>query len=91
MEASQLDTFICEHETFPIASKFKSSIIGILNYCKPNYIENIYVVEFKKRGTASQERINILQGEDDESISLWMSMQPQEEDKEEQNKEMTKA
>ena len=36
MEASELDTFICEHETCPVASKFKSSIIGILNYCKTN-------------------------------------------------------
>ena len=91
MAASELDTFICEHETCPVASKFKSSIIGILNYCKTNYIENIYVVEFKERGTAAQERTNILQGEDDEIISLEMPMQIQEEDKEEQKKEDDKS
>jgi hypothetical protein len=73
MTAYQLDTFVREHEIFSVASKFKSSIIGILNYCKTNCMENIYVVEFKK-GTTAQERTNIWPGEDNESIILRMPM-----------------
>jgi hypothetical protein len=41
--------------------------------------ENIYVVDTRMR--AAQESTNILQEEDDESLSLGMPMSPQEEDK----------
>jgi hypothetical protein len=49
----------------------------ILNYYITNFIENVYVVDFNKRFMAAQESTNILQEEDDKSISLGMSMQPQ--------------
>jgi hypothetical protein len=79
MVAFELYTFISEHENFPIASKFKSVINFILNYCITGFIQNIYVVDFSKRGMYTQECTNILQG-------LGMPMQTQEEDKEEQKK-----
>jgi hypothetical protein len=83
MAAYELETFIYEHEIYPIASKFQSAVTNILDYYLTNFKENIYVVDFIKRGMAAQESTHILQREDDESISLGMPMQPQEEDKEE--------
>jgi len=85
MAAYELYTFINEHETCPVASKFKDLIGGILNLCIIEFDENIYVVDTRMR--AAQESTNILQEEDDESLSLGMPMSPQEEDKEEQKKE----
>jgi hypothetical protein len=55
MEAYKLETFIYKHETCPIASKFKSVINVILNYCITNFIENIYVVDFNKKDIVAQE------------------------------------
>ena len=85
--AYELNTFIDEHETCPIASQSKNTIAIILNIC------------IRKR--FAQGRSNILQEEDDENISLeeevceeddknlslGMPMQPQEEDNDEQNDE----
>ena len=72
MAAFELETFIDEnYETSVVASKFKSVITLIINYCITNFMDNIYAVDFNKRGTAAQENTNILQ-EDDESISLGM-------------------
>ena len=96
MADCELNTFIDEHETYPIASQFKDLIAIILDLCINEFDENIYVVDTRKR--AAQERSNILQEEDDENISLeeevceeddknlslGMPMQPQEEDNEEQ-------
>jgi len=74
MAAYELETFIDEnYETRVVASKFKSVITLIINYCITNFMDNIYVVDFNKRGTAAQESTNILQEEeDDKSISLGM-------------------
>jgi hypothetical protein len=47
-------------------------------------MDNIYVVEYNKRVKVAQKSTNILLREGDEIIRLGMSMQPQEEDKEEQ-------
>ena len=82
MAAYELYTFIDEHETCPIASQFKVLIATILDLCIVEFNENIYVVDTRKR--AAQESSNILQEEDDKSLSLGMPMQPQEEGKEEQ-------
>ena len=67
----------------------------ILNNCRNEFDENIYVIDTTKRAT--QERSNVLQEEDenisleekvceedDKRLSLGMPMQPQEEDNEEQ-------
>jgi len=85
MAAYELYTFIDEHETCPIASQFKVLIATILDLCIVEFNENIYVVDTRKR--AAQESSNILQEEDDKSLSLGMPMQPQEEDNEEQKDE----
>ena len=47
-------------------------------------MENIYVVDYNKRGIASQESTNVLQEEDDKSISLGTPMYLQEEVNDEQ-------
>ena len=78
MAAYELYTFIDEHDTCPIASQFKVLIATILDLCIVEFNENIYVVDTRKR--AAQESSNILQEEDDKSLSLGMPMQPQEED-----------
>ena len=89
MAAYELNTFIDEHETCPIASQYKDLIVIILNICRNEFDENIYVIDTTKRAT--QGRSNVLQEEDDENISLeeeiceeedknlslGMSMQPQ--------------
>ena len=82
MAAYELDNFINEHETCRIASMFKDMVTPILDLCMDEFDENIYVVDTRRR--AAQARTNILQGEDDESLSLGMPMQPQEEGNEEQ-------
>ena len=93
MAAYELNTFIDEHETCPIASECKVSITNLLNICRNNFDENIYVIDTTKRSGS-----NVLQEEDDEnmsleedvceeddqSLSLGMPIQPQEEDNEEQ-------
>ena len=78
MAAYELYTFIDEHETCPIASQFKVLIATILDLCIVEFNENIYVVDTRKR--AAQESSNILQEEDDKSLSLGMPVQPQEDD-----------
>jgi hypothetical protein len=78
MAAYELYTFIDEHETCPIASQFKVFIANILDLCILEFNENIYVVDTRKR--AAKESSNILQEEDDKSLSLGMPVQPQEDD-----------
>jgi hypothetical protein len=74
-------------KTCPVASKSIILITTILDLCIGDFSENISTVDFNKRVRASQENTNILQGEDDEGITLGMPMQPQQDDKEEQKKE----
>ena len=71
MAAYELYTYIDEHETCPIASKFKVFITNLLNLCINEFDENIYIVDTRKR--AAQERSNVLQEEDDENINLCVS------------------
>jgi hypothetical protein len=40
MEVYELETFIYEHETCPVASEFESPITNILDYCITNFTEN---------------------------------------------------
>jgi RNase H-fold protein (predicted Holliday junction resolvase) len=48
-------------------------------------MDNIYVVDFNKRGTAApQKTTNILQEKGDKEIILGMPMHPQEEENDEQ-------
>ena len=54
MATYELYTFIEEHETCPIASKFKVFITNLLNLCINEFDENIYVVDTRKR--AAQEK-----------------------------------
>ena len=68
MAAYELNTFIDQHETCPIASQYKDLIVIILNICRNEFDENIYVIDTTKR--AIQERSDVLQEEDDENISL---------------------
>ena len=49
MAAYELNTFIDEHETCPVASQFKYLIAIILNICINEFDENIYVVDTRKR------------------------------------------
>ena len=48
MGAYELYTFIDEHETCPIASKWKVTITNILNICINEFNENIYVVDTRE-------------------------------------------
>ena len=80
----------------PYSFSLKVFIANLLEICIREFDENIYVVDTSKR--FAQERSNVLQEEDNENISLeekvceeedkilslGMSMQPQEEDNEEQ-------
>ena len=68
MGAYALYTFIDEHETCPIASKCRVTITNLLNICRNEFDENIYVIDTTKRAT--QGRSNVLQEEEDENISL---------------------
>jgi len=93
MAAYELETFIDKnYETSAVASKFKSAITLIINYCITNFMDNIYVVDFNKRGTSTQESTNILQEDEEEekkydkSLSLGMPMHPQEEEHGEEEK-----
>ena len=49
MGAYELNTFIDEHETCPIASQSKNMIAIILNICIDEFDENIYVDDTRKR------------------------------------------
>ena len=68
MGAYELNTFIDEHETCPIASECKVTITNLLNKCIDEFDENIYVVDTRKR--YAQGISNVLQEEDDENMSL---------------------
>ena len=57
--AYELNTFIDEHETCPIASQSKNMIAFILNICIDEFDENIYVVDTRKR--YAQGISNVLQ------------------------------
>ena len=63
----ELQTFIHENKSCPIANKFEREIDFILEYCIDNFSQNIYVVEYNE---APQESSIVLQEEDDENISL---------------------
>ena len=82
MAAYELYNFIEEHETCPIASECRVTVSNILNKCMNEFDENIYVVDSRKR--YAQGISNVLQEEDDKSLSLGMPMQTQEEDNDEQ-------
>ena len=49
MAAYELNTFIDEHETCPIASQFKDLIAMILNIFRNEFDGNIYVIDTTKR------------------------------------------
>ena len=99
MAAYELNIFIDEHETCPIAAQSKNMVAIFLKICINEFDENIYVVDTRKR--FAQGTTDVLQEEDDEnisleeevceaedkSLSLRMSMQPQEEYNEEQKDE----
>ena len=54
MAAYELETFIDKnYETSAVASKFKSAITLIINYCITNFMDNIYVVDYNKRDTSA--------------------------------------
>ena len=84
MASYELYTFIDKHETFPIASQFKDLIATILDLCIIEFNENIYVIDTRKR---AQESSNILQEEDDKSLSLRMPVQSQEDDENDEHLE----
>jgi hypothetical protein len=88
MVAYELKTFLAEvYEISGATHECDFNVSTILNHCIEKCSDNIYVVDYNKKVNTARESNNILQGEDDEGRSLWMSMHPQEEDKEEQNKE----
>ena len=63
----ELQTFIHENKSCPIANKFEREIDFILEYCIDKFSQNIYVVEYNE---ALQESSIALQEEHDENISL---------------------
>ena len=61
----ELQTFIHENKSCPIANKFEREIDFILEYCIDNFSQNIYVVEYNE---APQESSIVLQEENDEQL-----------------------
>jgi hypothetical protein len=70
MEAFKLKTFIDDnYETSVVANEYKSGITLIIFHCITNFNDNIYVVYYNERCATSQKSTNVLQEENDESIS----------------------
>jgi hypothetical protein len=65
MAAYELKTFIYKYETCLVASKFINTITNILEYLT-NFIDNVYVVDYNKRGMAAQESTSLLHEEENE-------------------------
>jgi hypothetical protein len=88
----ELQSFIDENRTCPIANRFEREITFILEYCKMNFSQNIYVVDYneKLRGKLAQKSTDVLQVEEDKDLSLGMPVQPQEieNDKQPENKDV---
>jgi hypothetical protein len=82
----ELQAFIDENRTCPIANRFEREVTFILEYCKMNFSQNIYVVDYneKLRDKLAWERTDVLQVEEDKDLSLGMPMQPQEIENDEQ-------
>jgi beta-glucanase (GH16 family) len=91
MAGYELKTFLDEVYESGVTHDCEFDVTIILNHCIDDFSDNIYVVDYNKRVNVSQESNNILQEEDDESISMGMSMHPQEEDKKDKNKGEIKA
>jgi hypothetical protein len=66
--AYELETFVYEHEMCPIASKFINAITNILQYCITKFMDNVYVVDYNKRGMAAQESASLLHNEENEEV-----------------------
>jgi hypothetical protein len=47
MASYELETFVFEQGTCPVASKFINAIINILQYCITNFMDNVYVFFFE--------------------------------------------
>jgi hypothetical protein len=45
----ELQAFIDENRTCPIANRFEREITFILQYCKMNFSQNIYVVDYNEK------------------------------------------
>jgi hypothetical protein len=75
----ELQSFIDENRTCPIANRFEREITFILEYCKMNFSQNIYVVDYneKPRGKLARESTDVLQVEEDKDLSLGIPVQPQ--------------
>ena len=71
MSAYELKTFLDEvYEATGVTHTCDFEVTLILDYCIDNFSDNISVANYNKRVKAARESTNILQGEDDESISL---------------------
>jgi hypothetical protein len=85
MAATKMDSFIdARSKNCSFTTKLKCISSFLLKTCIENFSDNAYVLCYENLSLAAQESTNILQEEDDKSLSLGMPMQPQEEDKEEQ-------
>ena len=71
MGAHEVDFHINKnYETCAVARNLKEASSIILTYCKENFSDNAYVIDYAKNILFVQDSNNILHGEDDESISL---------------------
>ena len=88
MGAYELKTFKdLNYEISAVARKHECVLDCTLDICINDFSENIYVVDFNEGSTTARESTNVLQEEDDKSLSLGMTMPPKEEYKEEQVEE----
>ena len=71
---SLLDKFLAISH---VAREMKGQVSIILQICKKEFSDNVYV---KERILAATESTNILQEEEDKNLSLGMPVQPQEDD-----------
>jgi hypothetical protein len=74
----ELQAFIDENGTCPIANRFEREITFILEYCKMNFSQNIYVVNYneKLRGKLARESTDVLQVEEDKDLSMGCPCNP---------------
>ena len=88
MGAHEVDFLINKkYETCAVARDLKEISSIILTHCKENFSDNAYVMDYAKNILAAMESTNVLQKEDDKSLSLGMPMHPQEEGSDEEKEE----
>jgi hypothetical protein len=85
MKAFKLKTFIYDnYEISVVANEYKRGITVILFHCITNFSDNIYVVDYNESCATRQKSTNVLEEENDESISK------EDESDQEENKENDK-